>query len=74
MIASAAPAGGTKIIVALAPVFCTASATVLKSGKMPFLAGPGAALARRDAADDLRAVFAALVGVKRPGLAVCPGR
>ena len=32
MMASAAPAGGTKIIVALAPVFATASATVLNTG------------------------------------------
>ena len=66
MMASAAPAGGTKIMVALAPVFATASATVLNSGK-PSL--HGAALAGRDAADDLRAVVAALVGVEGAGLA-----
>ena len=39
MMASAAAGGGTKIMVALAPVFGTASATVLKSGK-PSLAVP----------------------------------
>ncbi len=33
MIASAAPGGGTKITDALAPVFSTASATVLKIGQ-----------------------------------------
>ena len=33
MIASAANGGGTKITEALAPVFATASATVLKTGK-----------------------------------------
>ena len=32
IIASAANAGGTKIILTLAPVFFTASATVLKTG------------------------------------------
>ena len=31
--ASAAPTGGTKIMVALAPVLATASRTVLKTGK-----------------------------------------
>ena len=44
----------------------TASATVLNSGK-PSLRG--AALAGRDAADDLRAVLAALLGVEGAGLA-----
>ena len=52
--------------VALAPVFCTASATRVEQ-REAFLAG--AALARRDAADDLRAVVAALRGVKGAGLA-----
>ena len=33
MIASAAPGGGTKIMVAFAPVALTASATVLKTGR-----------------------------------------
>ncbi len=66
MMASAAAGGGTKIMVALAPVLRTASATVLNSGK-PSL--HGAALAGRDAADDLRAVFAALHGVEGAGFA-----
>jgi hypothetical protein len=40
MIASAAPGGGTKIIVALAPVLRTASATVLKSVKPSLVVPP----------------------------------
>ena len=34
MIASAAPAAGTKIMVAFAPVFSTASRTVLNTGRV----------------------------------------
>ena len=66
MMASAAAGGGTKIMVALAPVLRTASATVLNSGKPSLV---GAALAGHDAADDLRAVVAALDGVEGAGLA-----
>jgi hypothetical protein len=40
MIASAAPGGGTKIIVQLAPVFCTASWTLLKIGKPSIVPPP----------------------------------
>ncbi len=39
MMASAAKAGGTKIRLQSAPVFCTASATVLKTG-MPSMSWP----------------------------------
>ena len=50
-------------MVASAPVCRTASATVLKTGRPS--GGRCAALARRDAADDLRAVLEALPGVER---------
>ena len=66
MIASAAPGGGTKIIVALAPVALTASAQVSKTGTPSVVV---AAPAGRDAADQVRAVGLALLGVKRPRLA-----
>ena len=40
MMASAAPEGGTNIMVALAPVLATASATVLKIGKPSLVVPP----------------------------------
>ena len=66
MIASAAAGGGTKIIVALAPGLLHGLGDGVEERKA-FL--HSAALARRDAADHLRAVFAALDGVEGPGLA-----
>ena len=65
-IASAVNAAGTKIIVASAPVFSTASATVSKTGTP---SDGLAALARRDAADQLRAVLEAVLGMKLARLA-----
>ena len=62
MMASAANGGGTKIIVALAPVCCRASATVLKTGR-PFVRG--SAFAWRDTAHNVGPVGLALQGVKR---------
>ncbi len=62
MIASAANGGGTKIMVASAPVLSTASCTVLKIGPA-FVRG--AAFARRHSADDLRSVSRAGLGMKR---------
>ena len=61
-IASAANGGGTKMTDALAPVSARASATVLNTGQ-PSCVVP--ALARGDAADDLRAVGLRRLGVKR---------
>ena len=66
MMASAAPGGGTKTTLALAPVLRTASATVLNSGKPSLVRAP---LAGRNGPDDLRAVFAALQGVEGARLA-----
>ena len=63
MTASAANGGGTKITDALAPVFSTASCDRVED--RPALVGR-AALARRDAADDRRAVGRRLLGVERP--------
>ena len=40
MTASAAPGGGTKITVAFAPVFSTASATVLNTGQPSWVVPP----------------------------------
>ena len=62
MTASAANGGGTKITDALAPVFSTASLHRVED--RPALVRR-AALARRDAADDRRAVGGRLLGVKR---------
>ena len=61
MTASAANGGGTKITEALAPVSFTASRTVSKIGHPSCVR---AALARRHAADDGRAVGRRLLGVK----------
>ncbi len=65
-IASAANGGGTKIIVASAPVSSTASCTVLKTGR-PMCSR--AALAGRHAADELGAVVERLLGMERALLA-----
>ena len=67
MIASAAKGGGTKIIVASAPVACHRLRTVSKIGSP--LASLVPALARRHAPDHFRAVFQALLGMKRAGRA-----
>ncbi len=66
MIASAANGGGTKIIVALAPVASTASAHGVED-RHAQRGRPAAA--GRDPADQVRAVGLALLGVERPGLA-----
>ena len=66
MMASAATGGGTKIMVALAPVLRDGLGDGVEERKA-FLGR--AALAGRDAADELRAVVAALLGVERAGLA-----
>ncbi len=63
-IASAANGGGTKIIVASAPVRSTASRPCRRSGAR---GRPGSALARRDAAHHLGAVVEAALGVEGPG-------
>ena len=59
--ASAANGGGTKITVALAPVFATASSHGVED-RPAFV--DGAAFAGRDTADDLGAVFGAALRVK----------
>ena len=56
MTASGAPAAGTKMHDVSAPVSRTASATVSNTGHAPVERGL-AALARRHAGDDLRAVL-----------------
>ena len=63
------PAAGTKIIVALAPVALTASSQVSKTGTPRAVV---AAPAGRHAADEVRAVVAALLRVERPRLAGDP--
>ncbi len=68
-IASAAPGGGTKIIVALAPVALTASEQVSKTGTPSAVWPPRPG---RHAADEVRAVVAALLRVERPRLAGDP--
>ena len=65
-IASAVNAAGTKIIVASAPVFLDGFGTVSNTGTPSAVC---AALARRHAADHLRAVFQAVLGVKLARLA-----
>ena len=68
-IASAAHGGGTKIIVALAPVALTASAQVSKTGTPSAVV---AAPAGRDAADQLRAVSRHCSAWNAPALPVMP--
>ena len=65
MMAPAAKAGGTYMIEVFAPVSCTARSTVLKIGilVLPSIEVP-AALARRHARDNPRAVFRHLPGVE----------
>ena len=64
--ASAVKAGGTKIIVASAPVFSTASIDGVEDRQA---LDRFAAFAGRDAADHLGAVFQAALGVELPDLA-----
>ena len=61
-IASAAPGAGTKIMVALQPVFSRASCEVLKTGTLLSQVSPPRP--GRDAGDDVGAVFGALLGVE----------
>ena len=63
MIASAATGGGTKIIVALAPVALTASEQVSKTGRPARLSPPRPGVTP---ADQVRAVRLALLGSGRP--------
>ena len=72
MMASAAPAGGTKIMLALAPVCLTASATVLNTGRAFFDSSPVHVVPPRPGVTpptNWRAVEQTLVGVKASGLA-----